>query len=176
MQYIATISIYAIILIRFVLIKIYYCLLHISLHQFPDPWRHSLKVSSAHHPSTGWVNLWSDGAWTRSKKETPRAITPCSTRRPSLVISDFKFWMVSLALCSFSCDASRGTWDFFVHFLEGKAGLVGVFWRYIPSPTTSWEVENGSLVSLLSCKLGDVFPLNHDCGRKIKPPKTNMTI
>lgn len=30
------------------------------------------------------------------------AVAPCSTRRPNLVISVFRFWMVSLARCSFS--------------------------------------------------------------------------
>ena len=32
---------------------------------------------------------------------------PCSTKRPNLVISDLRFWIVSRALCSFSWEASR---------------------------------------------------------------------
>ena len=40
----------------------------------------------------------------------PVPSAPCSTKRPNLVISDLRFWIVSRALCSFSWEASRRKW------------------------------------------------------------------
>mmetsp|Transcript_22991 Transcript_22991/g.48188 ORF Transcript_22991/g.48188 Transcript_22991/m.48188 type:complete len:408 (-) Transcript_22991:172-1395(-) len=53
---------------------------------------------------------------------------PCSTRRERLVISSLSCWIVSLARCSFSCDASTIFQAFSISFLSDAM----VFW-------SSWE-------------------------------------
>mmetsp|Transcript_44142 Transcript_44142/g.104525 ORF Transcript_44142/g.104525 Transcript_44142/m.104525 type:complete len:213 (+) Transcript_44142:2218-2856(+) len=49
---------------------------------------------------------------------------PCSTRRERLVISSLSCWMVSLARCSFSCDASTIFHAFSISFFSDAI----VFW------------------------------------------------
>mmetsp|Transcript_87719 Transcript_87719/g.246443 ORF Transcript_87719/g.246443 Transcript_87719/m.246443 type:complete len:240 (+) Transcript_87719:1953-2672(+) len=103
------------------------------------PWSISRCFMRSFFSWTSWLTMFS---WLMLRP------APCSTKRPSFEISDFRFWMVSFARCSFSWDVSTIFQARSISFFSA----VIVAWSSCESFKAVWTFTAFCTISVLSSR------------------------